>query len=181
MKKKFIFLTLLFFVLTFQSVNAQEITPSLTPSPTPVQYILPYPGILPGHPLYGLKTFRETMMDFLISNPLKKSEHELLQADKRLQAAVFLIEQKKDDKIIIKTLIAAEDNFAEAIVKAEEAKKQGMATEDLMAKLSLANKKHQEVIAEIIKSTTGSVKDEAVKQLQRAEEFEKKVSIEKTE
>lgn len=177
MKKKFLILTVLFFVLTFQSVNAQELTPSLTPSPTPVAYTLPYPGIMPGHPLYGFKSIRDGIMDFLISNPLKKAEYELLQADKGLQATLFLIEQKKEDAIISRTLVAAEDDFEQAIGKAQDAKKQGMVTEDLFAKLSLANKKHQEVIAEIIKSTGGEVKKTAAKQLERVQEFEENVLI----
>lgn len=176
MKKKFLFLTILFFVLTFQSVNAQEITVSPTPTAAPVAYTLPYPGLIPGHPLYGLKSIRDGIMDFLISNPLKKTEYELLQADKNLQAAVFLIEQKKDAVLITTTLMRAEDDFGRAVLKAEEAKKQGIETKALMEKLSLANKKHQEVMSEIIKSTTGEVKKEAVKQLEKAKEIGKIVS-----
>lgn len=175
MKKKFVILTVLFFILTFQSVNAQEITPSLTPSPTPVAYTLPYPGILPGHPLYGLKSFRDGIMDFLISNPLKKAEYELLQADKGIQATIFLIENKEDEKLIVTTLINAENHFENAIGKVQEAKRQGIEIDSLMETLSLANKKHQEVIAEIIKSTDGVVKQEAIKQLKRMEQFEKTV------
>lgn len=176
MKKKFLLLAILFFVLTFQSVNAQELTPSLTPTPTSVQYTLPYPGILPGHPFYGLKSIRDGIMDFLISNPMKKAEYELLQADKNLQAAVFLIEQKKEDKLVIAALVRAETDFEKAILKAQEAKKQGVETNGLIAKLSLANKKHQEVISEIIKSTNGEIKKEAAKQLEKAKEIGKTVS-----
>lgn len=176
MKRKFLFLVVLFFILAFQSVNAQEITPSLTPTPSPVQYTLPYPGILPGHPLYGLKSIRDAFLDFLISNPLKKAEYELLQADKNLQATVSLLQQKKDNTIILTTLVKAEDNFERAVIKAQEAKKQGMLTRDLVAKLSLANKKHQEVLGEIIKSTKGDVRKEAVRQHARAKQFGKTVS-----
>jgi hypothetical protein len=176
MKKKFLLLSILFFVLTFQTVNAQEIIPTLTPTPAPVQYTLPYPGILPGNPLYGVRSIRDGIVNFLISNPLKKAEYELLQADKNLQATVFLIEQKKEDKLITTTLIRAENNFERAIIKVQEAKKQGMETDKLLAKLSLANKKHQEVIAEIIKSTDGEVKKEAVKQLEKTRKLGKTVS-----
>ena len=106
-----------------------------------MQYALPYPGILPGHPLSGLKSIRDGIVNFLISNPLKKAEYELLQSDKKLQATVFLIEQKKEDKLVIATLVGAENDFEQAIVKVQEAKKQGIETKSLTDKLSLANKK----------------------------------------
>lgn len=180
MKRKFLLLTLLFFVLTFQSVNAQEIIPTVSPTQAPIQYALPYPGILPSNPLYFLRSARDTIVAFLISNPSKKAEYELLQADKSLQAAVFLIKQKKDDKVIISTLVNAENNFERAVEKAQEAKKEGLETRELFAKLSLANKKHQEVIEEIIKSTTGDVKQEAVKQREKAQEIGQTVSEQET-
>src|SRR3989344_6985739 len=52
------------------------------------EYTLPYPGILPDNLLYPIKVFRDRIVSFLISDPLKKAEFNLLQADKRLQAGV---------------------------------------------------------------------------------------------
>ena len=68
--------------------------PSLTPVDTLVmeekeEYLLPYPGILPDHPLYFLKALRDRILEVLIVDPLRKSEFYLLQADKRLNMAIF--------------------------------------------------------------------------------------------
>lgn len=173
MKKRFLLLTVIFFVLAYQSVNAQEISPF--PTPTPVPYELPYPGILSGNPLYGLKLLRDSFLGFFISNPLKKAEYDLLQADKNLQATVLLIQQKADEKTIMAMLTLSENDFERALIKTEEAKKQGMNTTVFLSKLDLANKKHQEVIGEIIKSTKGDLNKEAVRQLEKTKELGKTV------
>jgi len=52
--------------------------------PTPVQYDLPYPGMLPNNPLYFLKQARDWILDKLITDPVKKTEFYILQGDKRL-------------------------------------------------------------------------------------------------
>lgn len=69
---------------------------AIAPTPTPVEYILPYPGILPTHPLYFLKKFRDSLIETMITSPVKKAEFYILQADKKLNMAIFLFEQKKD-------------------------------------------------------------------------------------
>lgn len=66
-----------------------------SPSPTPVseqapqEYVLPYPGILPDHPLYFLKALRDRILEALIVDPQRKAEFYLLQADKRLNMGIF--------------------------------------------------------------------------------------------
>ncbi len=176
MKRKFLLLTLIFFIMAYQPVNAQEISPLPSQTPTPVPYELPYPGILPGNPLYGLKTIRDSVLGFFISNPLKKAEYDLLLSDKDLQATVSLIQQKSDDKTVSATLALAENNFEQAVLKTQEAKKQGINTTVFMSKLALANKKHQEVIQEMVHSTKGDANKEAVRELEKAKELGKTVS-----
>src|SRR3989344_1770388 len=61
-----------------------------------VDYDLPYPGLLPDHPLYFLKMMRDSAIGFLISDPLKKAEFDLLQADKRLNSGLYLLHNDKD-------------------------------------------------------------------------------------
>ncbi len=61
-------------------------------------YVLPYPGILPDHPLYPLKEFRDKIIEALIVDPERKSEFYLLQSDKLLNAAVSLLEKNNQDK-----------------------------------------------------------------------------------
>jgi len=174
MKIKTIFiLVILFFTLIVRVASAQEVvispSPTDTPTPTPVQYALPYPGILPGHPFYFLKTLRDNVMDFLISNPLKKGEFDLLQADKNM-AAVQALAPTKNNPVVLETLGKAEDYFAKAILKAQEANKQGLDMSDLVARLSVANLKHQEVMKDLVKSAQG---DDKQKFSSEAEKFTK--------
>jgi hypothetical protein len=78
---------------TEQTESVSEATAS--PTPTQVEYPLPYPGILPDHPMYAVKILRDRIMEFLISDPLRKSEFYLLQSDKRLSMAIALADQGK--------------------------------------------------------------------------------------
>lgn len=171
--KKLLLLTVLFFILTFQSVNAQEITPS--PTPTPIQYVLPYPGILPGHPFYFLKDARDAIVGFLVSNPVKKAEFDLLQADKNLQATIFLFEQKKSSTLVFATLKKSEDYFSKAITSAKDAKKQGNNIEDIATKLALANLKYQEVVMEFSKAAKGEDKEKFIHELEIIKQLGQKV------
>lgn len=53
-------------------------------------YYLPYPGILPDHPLYRVKMLRDRIRLILANTPEKKFELQLLYADKRIGAAQVL-------------------------------------------------------------------------------------------
>jgi len=86
------------FVFIFSLALAQESSPiAPTNAPSPVAYSLPYPGILPDHPLYFLKTVRDFILSKLISSPVKKVEFDLLQADKKLNMSIFLKMKAKND------------------------------------------------------------------------------------
>lgn len=64
--------------------------PTVTPTPGPVEYVLPYPGILPTHPMYFFKTLRDRIIEMLIADPLSKGEFYILQADKKLNMGLSL-------------------------------------------------------------------------------------------
>lgn len=90
----------LLFIL-FAFVLAPKIfaaSPTPIPQPTPIMYVLPYPGILPTHPLYILKSLRDKIIEFLITDPLNKAEFHILQADKKLNMGITLKESKKDQE-----------------------------------------------------------------------------------
>jgi hypothetical protein len=57
------------------------------------EYPLPFPGILPDHPLYFIKRFRDQMMERLIVDPVSKAKFYILMADKHVQMAVLLSEK----------------------------------------------------------------------------------------
>ena len=61
----------------------------------PTEYTLPYPGILPDHPLYVFKKFRDRIMEMLIADPVRKVEFYILQSDKSVSSVIFLVSQKK--------------------------------------------------------------------------------------
>jgi len=104
---------------------------------------------LPDNPLYFLKSARDKILEFFISNPIKKADFDLLQSDKRVESSYLLIAQKKKVVLADSTLSKAENYFEDAISKGDLAKKQGMDTHDLVKRLSLANLKHLEVISNI--------------------------------
>lgn len=91
-------LIIIFFSFIFSFALAQEATPlTVKPSPTPLEYALPYPGILPDHPLYFLKRLRDTILLRLVSSPLRKVEFYILLSDKRLNMSISLMESGKEE------------------------------------------------------------------------------------
>lgn len=68
------------------------------PTPQKQLYELPYPGILPTHPLYFLKNLRDSIIESLITDPGKKVEFYVLQADKKLQMATMLTDSNKSSE-----------------------------------------------------------------------------------
>jgi hypothetical protein len=157
-------------------IHAQEISPYQDPTPTPVQYALAYPGILPGHPFYFLKAARDAIWGFLISNPLTKAEFDLLQADKSMQAAAFLSQKKAKSDVIFTTLENSQTKFSEAIDKAQEAKKQGITTHDFVNNMILANQKHQEVISDILKTASKDDKKRLNRELVQVKQLGQKAA-----
>ncbi len=147
MKKQvfsFLFCFLVFAALVFSAFAQEAPLGALSPTPT-IEYQLPYPGLLPDSPLYFLKTFRDRLMSYLIADPQKKAEFDLLQADKRLTAGVALA-HKNSYPLATSTISKGENYFFDAVVNAQAAKKQGIAISSLRQKLLLASLKHQEVL-----------------------------------
>ncbi len=94
MNKIFLLLTLLIFPTVVFAATAK---PAAQPSTvTTVEYELPYPGILPDHPLYFLKQVRDWVLDRLIVDSVKKAEFYVLQADKRMSSGMMLIDKGSD-------------------------------------------------------------------------------------
>ncbi len=100
-------LVCLVFFLTLTLVFAQETSPLPSASPTPVEYSLPFPGILPDHPLYFLKNLRDKILLLLISDPVRKVEFKILLADKHLNMGLFLLDKKPD--LALKTISQGAD------------------------------------------------------------------------
>ncbi len=139
-----------------------------------IDYTLPYPGMLPDSPFYVLKVIRDKIISLLISDPLKKAEFDLLQADKRLQAGVFLTDKDKSKtSLVISTISKGQNYFEEAIYKIQEAKKQGKDTSSILDKLITASRKHKEVLQGLEKNAGKEVRESIMVMGKRMEEFEK--------
>ncbi len=88
------------------------------------EYMLPYPGILPDHPLYIFKKFRDSILEMLISDSVRKVEFYILQSDKEISAADFL-RMKNKNTYITQSIDRAIGFKQKAISQAKEIKKQG--------------------------------------------------------
>ncbi len=137
--------------------SAQESTDSGSMQKSP--YILPYPGILPDHPLYFLKKVRDSVIEMLIADQVRKSEFYLLQADKHLNAGVFLYE--KENKDLSKTTIVLSSDFMKRSVDGLVALKAGgrEIPAAVIEKLEQATGKHLEVLADLSGKSEGTVKE----------------------
>ena len=173
MKKILVFLSLLIFLFSF-SISAfakdndnLEVSSELAQK---VNYELPYPGLLPDHPLYILRIIRDRIVDFLISDPLKKAEFNLLQADKRLNAGIYLFNKGKIS-MSISTISKAENYFEKAIQKIKEAKGQGRETSEIINKVINSGKKHKEVLKSLEEKAPEDFKSSFNLQLKRADKF----------
>ena len=118
-----------------------------------VVYQLPYPGILPDHPLYFAKIIRDQMMVFFTRDPIKKAELYLLFSDKRVAMAQELVKKNKY-QLSITTFSKGEKYFLKIVSLLKQAKKQGVsATNEFKDKLKAANKKHQQAINFLLSNT----------------------------
>lgn len=130
------------------------------------EYVLPYPGILPDHPLYSLKRIRDYVLEILISDQHKKVEYYILQGDKRLNMALFLHDAEKYD-YIPDVLLEAE----EYVRKAQD-QLQKLTTEDAQISQGLrdlvrrSSEEHVKHLTMFKESTSDAVRASAEKAAQ---------------
>ncbi|MDZ7586718.1 MAG: DUF5667 domain-containing protein [Patescibacteria group bacterium] len=127
-------------IIGVTGVQAQTIAPE-----TKIDYYLPYPGLLPDHPLYWLKMIRDRVQLWLTTEGLPKGEKLLLYADKRLGAGWALMEGNKKD-LGITTLTKAE-KYLEQAVSVGQKLGEGEKEVKFKARLAKAIKKHEEVLS----------------------------------
>lgn len=163
------------FLLSSGSSFAQEKEPTPTPKEK-VDYQLPYPGLLPDSSIYSLRMLRDKIVSFLISDPLKKAEFNLLQADKRLNAGIYLFNKGKVD-LAVSTVSKAENYFESAVQKAKEAKNQGMDTKQISTQLMNSVKKHQEELDALSKKSKDNFREDFLRELRRSKDFEKEIKL----
>jgi len=168
----------LIFLLSFNSlalkVYALDLSASSS-STAEVNYDLPYPGLLPDSPLYFLRIIRDWSVGFLISDPLKKSEFDLLQADKRLNAGIYLFNDGKIS-LAFSTISKAENYFQEAIDKMKEAKMEGRDINGTNGNLENALRKHKQELSSLTEKSNANFKVSFQNELKRVAGFEQRLS-----
>lgn len=138
-----------------------------------VQYELAYPGMLPDNPLYFLKTLRDAVVKFLISDPLKAAEFNVLTANKRAYAALLLA-QKQKGELALETLSKSNNYLHEAVVSLSKAKEKKMDINSTLDKLQKSVKKHQQVFSQqIMPIISESMKKDLEREINRLSEIEK--------
>ncbi|MBI3380181.1 hypothetical protein HY029_05490 [Candidatus Gottesmanbacteria bacterium] len=154
------------FLLLFKSPLVAAVESNLSSIPTPVtlvEYGLPYPGILPDHPLYIFKVLRDKILIFFTRDPIRKVNLDLLFADKRLAMSQLLWEKENSD-LSISTIIKAEKYLLSVSVGLSSLKKQNNLPPGLSDKAELATKKHEEVITKLISNVSDDAKRQNLNQ-----------------
>lgn len=160
-----IILLVISFIFSSNIANAQE---------KAADYQLPYPGILPDNPLYPLKAFRDRVVDFLISDPLKKAEFNILQSDKHLNAGIYLLKKGKPD-LAESTISKGENYFEKAMGNIREAKAAKMNTQNIAVKLSSSFAAHKKYLSKLKKDSSRDFKIKFTSLGKRVENFGEQV------
>ena len=116
-------------------------------------YTLPYPGILPNHRLYPLKSVRDRLLEWFTRDLNKKAELYLLYADKRIWMAQMLGDQNEWQ--------LAEDTASKAekyLLKSRDAVTQsraigGSPNVAFLAKIKKAPYKQYEILRNLMKNS----------------------------
>lgn len=152
-----------------------SIVKNITVKKLGADYILPYPGILPDHPLYFLKRFRDFILDALIVDPVRKAEFYILQADKRLTMGVALAD--KGNTVLSEQVISRGEKYMQqavsglSIVKTSGKEIPGY----VIDKLEQALGKHNDVITDLITKATDTQKSGLVESLQLIQKLQSEI------
>jgi len=155
-RMKLIFGLVLAILLLLTPINsyAQEttVTPTSAPSAQTSSYTLPYPGILPDSPFYKLKLMRDKLILMFTTDPARKIEFYILQADKQTAMIPILMTQNKKN-LAAKIALRAEDNITQITFVYKS--KNDKPTKDFYKKLEASIQKHQEIYFKAVEATTG--------------------------
>lgn len=126
--------------------------------PEVIEYYLPYPGLLPDSPLYKIKMVRDRISLWLTFDSEKLIWKNLQLADKRINAAVFLVNGGKAELGVV-TASKAEKYLESAVVKAESMVKQGKDVKSVLNTLITATAKHAELLSSMQVKVDGANKE----------------------
>ncbi|MBP9691625.1 hypothetical protein KBD81_06115 [Candidatus Woesebacteria bacterium] len=143
--------TSLFFIPSIHDITQSQ---SIDLVEERVIYQLPYPGLLPDSPIYFIKQIRDSILIFTTRDTGKKARLFLQISDKHMASALALAEKGRDT-LAQEQLMKAEDQSLKIPPLLREIKEQGGSyPDDLVMDLYESNKKHREVITDVMKKTT---------------------------
>lgn len=123
-------------------------------------YELPFPGLLPDHPLYLLKAGRDRALLFVTRDYESKARLQLELSDKRVRAGQLLVDEKKYE-LAVTTYSKGERYFEQSIETLSLAKKQGQTpTAEIIDEMGRSNKKHNEILMRSSKELDGSLREQ---------------------
>ena len=143
--RKYLILTVLLVSLIFSQTQVFSVEEEVKPSQE-IEYALPYPGILPDHPLYFLKVWRDKALLFITKDTGKKIQLYVLIADKQLVMGRILLEKGKND-LAWKTFKQGELYLLTAASNLKKIDK--LQTSNFIDKILLSTKKHQEILSRL--------------------------------
>lgn len=118
------------------------------------EYFLPYPGILPDNILYRFKVARDQIQVWMTRSGEDKANLALSLADKRLGAAIALLDGNKGD-LAVSTLTKGEKYLQQSVDEVVAMQKQGKDVKSLLLTLTKACAKHIEVEKAMLNKTAG--------------------------
>jgi hypothetical protein len=132
-----------------ENQEVENSTPTGTSVSEELEYTLPYPGILLDHPLYVVKTFRDSIMRMFMNNPVKQIEFSLLQSDKFLSMALVFADAGKWDRAGQAVLLSQKD-MEQALKEVTTARGSGVQVPShIVTNLERSTIKHKQRIDEM--------------------------------
>lgn len=144
---------LVFLIFLFTLIGPMRLA-NAKDSVDPILYALPFPGILPNHPLFFLKSLRDFLIEKMITNDVKRAEFYILQADKRLQMSLELSGDKYSplrESTRNEAFLYREKSF---IILSNAFEKNMLVPRYVLEKLLLSTKKHEEVLQDTMADAT---------------------------
>lgn len=163
------------------------VTPSLSPIPTAVreqpkqgkrlEYELPYPGILPDHPLYKLKVLRDRIVIFFTKDPRKRVQLYVLLADKRLAMGEKLVERQRE-QLAAETISKGEKYLLGAVEILRKMSDRGDYPDvGLVNAVDMSVAKHREVINRLHDTVVGDAKSSMGLSLQLVDDVDRELKV----
>lgn len=148
-----ILLLFVFLIFFSTSVHSQSVAPvsleDIASAPATVQhYNLPYPGILPDHPLYFVKSLRDRILLFVTADPVKAVELRRHLADKQLAMGQTLCDKGKI-ALCIRTIALGEQYLQQAVEQTQKVTLTSAQKIERLEHLSAAVEAHMKSIEQL--------------------------------